>query len=125
VKIVDADGRIVPQANFARAAIPSCSAIGTTRQRPAKLSTPRARCTRAASQPSTPEGYCNIVGRIKDMVIRGGENLYPREIEEFLFRHPKIQEVESQRFSKSAINQRQTPHPIAIATFPKRAPLAI
>jgi fatty-acyl-CoA synthase len=39
------------------------------------------------------EGYCNIVGRIKDMVIRGGENLYPREIEEFLFRHPKILEV--------------------------------
>jgi fatty-acyl-CoA synthase len=40
------------------------------------------------------EGYCNIVGRIKDMVIRGGENLYPREIEEFLFRHPKIQDVQ-------------------------------
>src|SRR5271154_4282099 len=36
------------------------------------------------------EGYCNIVGRIKDMVIRGGENVYPREIEEFLYRHPKI-----------------------------------
>ena len=35
------------------------------------------------------EGYCNIVGRIKDMVIRGGENVYPREIEEFLYRHPK------------------------------------
>jgi fatty-acyl-CoA synthase len=40
------------------------------------------------------EGYCNIVGRIKDMVIRGGENIYPREIEEFLYRHPKIQEVQ-------------------------------
>ncbi len=40
------------------------------------------------------EGYCNIVGHIKDMVIRGGENLYPREIEEFLFRHPKIQQVQ-------------------------------
>lgn len=37
------------------------------------------------------EGYCNIVGRIKDMVIRGGENVYPREIEEFLFRHEKIE----------------------------------
>lgn len=36
------------------------------------------------------EGYVNIVGRIKDMVIRGGENVYPREIEEFLFRHPKV-----------------------------------
>jgi fatty-acyl-CoA synthase len=40
------------------------------------------------------EGYCNIVGRIKDMVIRGGENLYPREIEEFLYRHPKIRDVQ-------------------------------
>ena len=39
-------------------------------------------------------GYCNIVGRIKDMVIRGGENIYPREIEEFLFRHPKVESVQ-------------------------------
>jgi fatty-acyl-CoA synthase len=36
------------------------------------------------------QGYCNIVGRIKDMIIRGGENIYPREVEEFLFKHPKI-----------------------------------
>jgi fatty-acyl-CoA synthase len=35
-------------------------------------------------------GYCNIVGRIKDMIIRGGENIYPREVEEFLFTHPKV-----------------------------------
>jgi fatty-acyl-CoA synthase len=40
------------------------------------------------------DGYCNIVGRLKDMVIRGGENLFPREIEEFLFRHPKVEEAE-------------------------------
>jgi fatty-acyl-CoA synthase len=40
------------------------------------------------------EGYCNIVGRLKDMLIRGGENIYPREIEEFLFRNPKIQSVQ-------------------------------
>ena len=40
------------------------------------------------------EGYANIVGRIKDMVIRGGENVYPREIEEFLYRHPSIQDVQ-------------------------------
>ncbi|HEY8950199.1 MAG TPA: AMP-binding protein [Rhizomicrobium sp.] len=39
------------------------------------------------------EGYGNITGRIKDMVIRGGENIYPREIEEFLYRHPKISDV--------------------------------
>ena len=40
------------------------------------------------------EGYCNIVGRVKDMVIRGGENLYPREIEEYLYRMPQIQDVQ-------------------------------
>ncbi|MGQ7932564.1 AMP-binding protein [Paraburkholderia sediminicola] len=40
------------------------------------------------------DGYCNIVGRLKDMLIRGGENIYPREIEEYLFRHPKIQNVQ-------------------------------
>jgi fatty-acyl-CoA synthase len=39
------------------------------------------------------EGYVNIVGRVKDMIIRGGENVYPREIEEYLYRHPQIQEV--------------------------------
>jgi fatty-acyl-CoA synthase len=40
------------------------------------------------------EGYVNIVGRIKDMVIRGGENVYPREIEEFLYSHPDIADVQ-------------------------------
>jgi fatty-acyl-CoA synthase len=39
-------------------------------------------------------GYVRIVGRIKDMIIRGGENIYPREIEEFLFTHSKIVEVQ-------------------------------
>jgi fatty-acyl-CoA synthase len=39
-------------------------------------------------------GYLNIVGRIKDMVIRGGENIYPREIEEFLYGHPAVEEVQ-------------------------------
>ena len=40
------------------------------------------------------EGYANIVGRIKDMVIRGGENVYPREVEEFLYAHPSIADVQ-------------------------------
>ncbi|SMQ19848.1 fatty-acyl-CoA synthase [Streptomyces sp. Ag82_O1-12] len=40
------------------------------------------------------DGYVEIVGRIKDMIIRGGENIYPREIEEFLYGHPKIQDVQ-------------------------------
>jgi fatty-acyl-CoA synthase len=40
------------------------------------------------------EGYCRIVGRLKDMIIRGGENIYPAEIEEFLFSNPKIEDVQ-------------------------------
>ncbi len=40
------------------------------------------------------EGYCNITGRVKDMLIRGGENVYPREIEEYLYRHPAVQQVQ-------------------------------
>ncbi|MBU6443326.1 MAG: AMP-binding protein [Alphaproteobacteria bacterium] len=40
------------------------------------------------------EGYCRIVGRVKDMVIRGGENIYPREVEEYLYRHPAIEDVQ-------------------------------
>ena len=40
------------------------------------------------------EAYVNIVGRIKDMIIRGGENIYPREIEEFLYTHPGVSDVQ-------------------------------
>ena len=40
------------------------------------------------------QGFIQIVGRIKDMIIRGGENIYPREIEEFLYRHPAIEQIE-------------------------------
>jgi fatty-acyl-CoA synthase len=40
------------------------------------------------------EGYCQIVGRVKDMVIRGGEKIFPREVEEFLYTHPKIEQAE-------------------------------
>ncbi len=40
------------------------------------------------------DGYCNIVGRIKDMIIRGGENVYPREVEEFLYTHPAVADVQ-------------------------------
>jgi fatty-acyl-CoA synthase len=39
------------------------------------------------------DGYCDIVGRVKDMIIRGGENVYPREIEEYLLRHPGVQDA--------------------------------
>ncbi|SDX04144.1 AMP-binding protein [Allgaiera indica] len=40
------------------------------------------------------EGYCNITGRVKDMIVRGGENIYPREIEEFLYTHPDVSQVQ-------------------------------
>jgi fatty-acyl-CoA synthase len=40
------------------------------------------------------EGYLNVVGRSKDMVIRGGENVYPREVEEFLYTHPDVADVQ-------------------------------
>ena len=39
-------------------------------------------------------GYCHIVGRKKDMIIRGGENIYPREVEEFLYKHPDVKDVQ-------------------------------
>src|SRR5690606_4930955 len=39
-------------------------------------------------------GYCRIVGRLKDMIIRGGENIYPREIEEYFYQHPKVLDVQ-------------------------------
>ena len=41
-----------------------------------------------------PDGYFRITGRIKDMIIRGGENIYPREIEEFLYTHPDVKDVQ-------------------------------
>jgi fatty-acyl-CoA synthase len=41
-----------------------------------------------------PDGYYKITGRIKDMIIRGGENIYPKEIEDFLYTHPKIKDVQ-------------------------------
>ena len=42
----------------------------------------------------TPEGNYKITGRIKDMIIRGGENIYPKEIEDFIYTHPKVNDVQ-------------------------------
>ena len=39
-------------------------------------------------------GYCRVTGRLKDLIIRGGENIYPREIEEFLYTHPDVEDVQ-------------------------------
>ena len=51
------------------------------------------------------DGYVNIVGRIKDMVIRGGENIYPREIEEFLYAHPDIERRAGDRRARRALRR--------------------
>jgi fatty-acyl-CoA synthase len=97
VKVVDADGRIVP---------PNTAGELCTRGYSVMLGywEDDERTTEAIDRASwmhtgdlatlDEDGYCNIVGRIKDMVIRGGENVYPREVEEFLFRHPKIETVQ-------------------------------
>ncbi len=97
IKIVDGDGRIVP---------PSTAGELCTRGYSVMLgywddaeltaeAIDRARWMHTGDLATLDEdGYCNIVGRIKDMVIRGGENVYPREVEEFLFRHPKIAAVQ-------------------------------
>ena len=97
VKIVDAEGRIVPRGQSGELCTRGYSVMLGYWDDPAKT----AEVLDAAGWMHTgdlatldAEGYCNIVGRIKDMVIRGGENLYPREIEEYLFRHPKIQDVQ-------------------------------
>ena len=60
-------------------------------ERRARSSMPQVGCTPATWAIIDAEGYCNITGRLKDMLIRGGENIYPREVEEFLYRHPKVQ----------------------------------
>jgi fatty-acyl-CoA synthase len=97
VKIVDLEGRIVPRGERGELCTRGYSVMLGYWDEPEKT----AEVLDAAGWMHTgdlatidAEGYCNIVGRIKDMVIRGGENLYPREIEEFLYRHPKIQDVQ-------------------------------
>ena len=62
------------------------------RRRPTP-STPTAGTTPATWRPWTRDGYLRIEGRVKDMIIRGGENIYPREIEDVLFAHPAVAEV--------------------------------
>jgi len=97
VKIVDAEGRVVPRGQPGELCTRGYSVmLGYWADEPR---------TKEAIDPAgwmhtgdlaviDEEGFCNIVGRIKDLVIRGGENVYPREVEEFLFRHPKVAEVQ-------------------------------
>jgi fatty-acyl-CoA synthase len=97
VKIVDTEGRIVPRGQSGELCTRGYSVMlgywGEAEKTAEVIDAARWMHTGDLAILDD-EGYCNIVGRIKDMVIRGGENLYPREIEEFLFRHPKIQQVQ-------------------------------
>jgi fatty-acyl-CoA synthase len=97
VKIVDREGRVVPRGTPGELCTRGYSVMSGYWGEPEKTR----ECKDAAGWMHTgdlatvdAEGYGNIVGRIKDMVIRGGENLYPREIEEFLYKHPKVQDVQ-------------------------------
>ena len=97
VKLVDTDGRIVPRGQPGELLTRGYSVMLGYWNDPDRTS----EAIDAAGWMHTGDlatlnehGHCNIVGRLKDMVIRGGENIYPREIEEFLYRHPKIQDVQ-------------------------------
>ena len=97
VKIVDGEGRVVPRGQAGELCTRGYSVMLGYWDEPEKTAEviDAARWMHSGDLAILDEeGYCNIVGRMKDMVIRGGENLYPREIEEFLFRHPKIMEVQ-------------------------------
>ena len=97
VKIVDTDGKVVPRGETGELLTRGYSVMLGYWGDDAR--------TREAIDPAgwmhtgdlatlDSDGYCRIVGRAKDMVIRGGENIYPREVEEFLYRHPKVLDVQ-------------------------------
>ncbi len=97
IKIVDAMGSIVPRGTSGELCTRGYSTMLGYWEEPAHT----AEVIDAARWMHTgdlavmdEDGYLKIVGRIKDMIIRGGENVYPREIEEFLYRHPKIQDIQ-------------------------------
>jgi fatty-acyl-CoA synthase len=97
IKIVDAEGRIVPHGETGEFCTRGYSVMkgywnDEAKTREAIDEAGWMRTGDLATMDA--QGYVNIVGRLKDMVIRGGENVYPREIEEFLYRHPKVQDVQ-------------------------------
>jgi fatty-acyl-CoA synthase len=97
VKIVDAEGRIVPRGERGELCTRGYSVMlgyWDDEQRTRQTIDPARWMHTGDLAVIDAEGYCNIVGRIKDLVIRGGENVYPREVEEFLYRHPKIEDVQ-------------------------------
>ncbi|MDJ0948154.1 MAG: AMP-binding protein [Alphaproteobacteria bacterium] len=97
IKIVDADGRIVPRGVAGELLTRGYCVMPQYWNDPERT----AKAIDAAHWIASGDiavldeaGYCQIVGRLKDMLIRGGENIYPREIEELLYQHPKIEEAE-------------------------------
>lgn len=97
VKIVDSDGRIVPVGETGELCTRGYSVMlgyWDDAERTAEAKDAGGWMHTGDLATLDAAGYFNIVGRIKDMVIRGGENLYPREIEEFLYGHPKIADVQ-------------------------------
>jgi len=97
IKIVDVDGRIVPigaPGEFCTRGYSVMLGYWDDEERTAQAIDKAGWMHTGDLATMDADGYCNIVGRIKDMVIRGGENIYPREIEEFLYRHPAIQDVQ-------------------------------
>jgi fatty-acyl-CoA synthase len=97
IKIVDPDGRIVPRGATGELCTRGYSVMlgyWDDHERTAEA-IDQARWMHTGDLATMDaDGYCAIVGRIKDMVIRGGENVYPREIEEFLYQHPAIVDVQ-------------------------------
>ncbi len=97
VKIIDAEGRVVPRGTAGEFCTRGYSVMlgyWDDEERTAQAIDKGGWMHTGDLATMDVDGYCNIVGRIKDMVIRGGENIYPREIEEFLYRHPAIQDVQ-------------------------------
>jgi fatty-acyl-CoA synthase len=97
VKIIDAEGRIVSRDTPGELCTRGYSVMLGYWNNPAATSEAidTARWMHTGDLATMDDdGYVNIVGRIKDMIIRGGENVYPREIEEFLYRHPDVSDVQ-------------------------------
>ncbi|WP_422016872.1 AMP-binding protein [Reyranella sp.] len=97
IKIVDTEGRVVPRGETGEFCTRGYSVMKGYWNDEAKTkeAVDEAGWMRTGDLATMDEqGYVNIVGRLKDMIIRGGENVYPREIEEFLYRHPKVQDVQ-------------------------------
>ncbi len=97
VKIVDAEGRIVPRGVAGELCTRGYSVMSGywgDPDRTNQVIDPARWMHTGDLATIDAEGFCNIVGRIKDLVIRGGENVYPREVEEFLYRHPAILDVQ-------------------------------